>query len=300
MKQRLSNIAPLILVLVGLAILLYPTVSNFLIEQNASRAIERYSEAVDAMSDEEAQAILDAAHAYNTALALRAGAVSPGEASGSSASPEELSTLLEQYNEVLNLDGDGMMGYISIPRIDVTLPVCHGSEERVLQTAVGHIESSSLPVGGMATHAVLTGHRGLPSAKLFTDLDKMQRGDLFFIRVLKDTYAYQVDDIETVLPDETESLAIKANEDKVTLVTCTPYGINSHRLLIHAHAVPYLPEMEELVGKPGDFINIPLPYLLLMLALVALAIFMGVMRHRARKPVSCERGGGPRGSHFAR
>lgn len=300
MKKRLSNIAPLILVLVGLAILLYPTISNFLIEQNASRAIERYSEAVDAMSDEDAQAVLDTAHAYNTALALRAGAVSSGEASGSSASPEELSALLEQYNEVLNLNGDGMMGYISIPRIDVTLPVYHGSEERVLQTAVGHIESSSLPVGGMATHAVLTGHRGLPSAKLFTDLDKMQRGDLFFIRVLKDTYAYQVDAIETVLPDETDSLAIEAGEDKVTLVTCTPYGINSHRLLIHAHAVPYLPEMDELVGKPGNFINIPLPYLLLIIALVILAIFLGVMRHRSRKQVSRERGGEPCGSHFAR
>lgn len=304
MGRRLSNIAPLVLILVGLAVLLYPTVSNFLIERNASRAVEHYSEAVDAMSDEEAQAILDSAHEYNTALALRAGAVSSGEASGPSASPEEQSALLERYDEVLNLDGDGMMGYISIPRIDVTLPIYHGVEEKVLQQAVGHLEETSLPVGGASTHAVLSGHRGLPSAKLFTDLDKMQRGDLFFIRVLKDTYAYQVDGIETVLPTEVDSLAIRAGEDRVTLVTCTPYGINSHRLLIHAHAVPYVPEMDELVGKPGNFINIPLPYLLLIIALAVLAVVFAVLRHRQRRDARESRrsGGhasGRGGSHFA-
>lgn len=300
MGRRLSNIAPLVLVVVGLAVLLYPTISNFLIERNASRAVEHYSEAVDAMSDEEAQAILDAAHEYNTALALRAGAVSSGEASGPSASPEEQSALLERYDEVLNLDGDGMMGYISIPRIDVTLPVYHGVEEKVLQQAVGHLEGTSLPVGGASTHAVLSGHRGLPSAKLFTDLDQLREGDRFYIRVLKETLAYQVDGIETVLPTEVDSLAIRAGEDRVTLVTCTPYGINSHRLLIHAHAIPYTPDMEDEVGKPGSFINIPLPYLLLIIALVILAIVLGVMRHRAHASASSEPGGQPRGSHFSR
>lgn len=300
MGRRLSNIAPLVLILVGLAVLLYPTLSNFLIERNASRAVERYSEAVDAMSDEEAQAILDDAHEYNAALALRAGAVSSGEASGPSASPEEQSALLERYDEVLNLDGDGMMGYISIPRIDVTLPIYHGVEEKVLQQAVGHLEETSLPVGGASTHAVLSGHRGLPSAKLFTDLDRLREGDRFYIRVLKDTYAYQVDGIETVLPTEVDSLAIRAGEDRVTLVTCTPYGINSHRLLIRAHAIPYTPDMEDEVGKPGSFINIPLPYLLLIIALVILAIVLGVMRHRAHASASSEPGGQPRGSHFSR
>lgn len=298
MRRRLSNIAPLVLVVVGLAILLYPTISNFLIEQNASRMIESYDDAVEALSEEERQAILDEAHAYNAALAARAGAGSAGEAD--SASSAESAALLERYNEVLDLNGNGMMGYISIPSIEVTLPIYHGVEEQVLQEAVGHIEGTSLPVGGMATHAVLSGHRGLPSAKLFTDLDQMQEGELFFIRVLDETFAYQVDGIETVLPDETESLAIRAGEDKVTLVTCTPYGINSHRLLIHAHAVPYVPEMDELVGKPGSFINIPLPYLLLIIALVILAIVLGVMRHRAHASASSEPGGQPRGSHFSR
>ena len=183
------------MVMVGLAILLYPTISNFLIEQNASRMIESYDDAVEALSEEERQAILDEAHAYNAALAARAGAGSAGEAD--SASSAESAALLERYNEVLDLNGNGMMGYISIPSIEVTLPIYHGVEEEVLQEAVGHIEGTSLPVGGMATHAVLSGHRGLPSAKLFTDLDQMQKGELFFIRVLDETFAYQVDGIET-------------------------------------------------------------------------------------------------------
>ena len=290
------------MVMVGLAILLYPTISNFLIEQNASRMIESYDDAVDALSEEERLAILDEAHAYNAALAARAGAGSAGEAD--SASSAESAALLERYNEVLDLNGNGMMGYISIPSIEVTLPIYHGVEEQVLQEAVGHIEGTSLPVGGMATHAVLSGHRGLPSAKLFTDLDQMQEGELFFIRVLDETFAYQVDGIETVLPSETSSLAIRAGEDRVTLVTCTPYGINSHRLLVHAHAVPYVPEMDELVGKPGSFINIPLPYLLLVIALVVLAVVFAVLRHRQRRDARESRrsdghASGCGGSHFA-
>lgn len=302
MLRRLSNCAPLVMVMVGLAILLYPTISNFLIEQNASRMIESYDDAVEALSEEERQAILDEAHAYNAALAARAGAGSAGEAD--SASSAESAALLERYNEVLDLNGNGMMGYISIPSIEVTLPIYHGVEEQVLQEAVGHIEGTSLPVGGMATHAVLSGHRGLPSAKLFTDLDQMQEGELFFIRVLDETFAYQVDGIETVLPDETSSLAIRAGEDRVTLVTCTPYGINSHRLLIHAHAVPYVPEMDELVGKPGNFINIPLPYLLLIIALAVLAVVFAVLRHRQRRDARESRrsdghASGRGGSHFA-
>lgn len=302
MQRRLSSIAPLVMVMVGLAILLYPTISNFLIEQNASRMIESYDDAVDALSEEERLAILDEAHAYNAALAARAGAGSAGEAD--SASSAESAALLERYNEVLDLNGNGMMGYISIPSIEVTLPIYHGVEEQVLQEAVGHIEDTSLPVGGMATHAVLSGHRGLPSAKLFTDLDQMQEGELFFISVLDETFAYQVDGIETVLPSETSSLAVRAGEDRVTLVTCTPYGINSHRLLVHAHAVPYVPEMDELVGKPGSFINIPLPYLLLIIALAVLAVVFAVLHHRQRRDARDSRrsdghASGRGGSHFA-
>ena len=277
-KGWLYRFAPLLVVIAGIALLLYPTVSNLLIEQNASHVVQRYGEAVEVMSDEERREILDAARAYNAALAQREG-VTSGEADGAqTASPEEREQVLAGYDEVLNLDGNGLMGYISIPRIDVTLPIYHGVEERVLQQAVGHVEGTSLPVGGSSAHAVLSGHRGLPSAKLFTDLDEMQVGDVFYIRVLEEVHAYQVDGIETVLPDETESLAIVPGEDRVTLVTCTPYGINSHRLLVHAHAIPYTPDMEDEVGKPGSFINIPLPYLMLIIGLVAIAVALVALR----------------------
>lgn len=282
-KGWLSRFVPPLVVLAGIALLLYPTVSNFLIERNASHVVQRYGEAVEVMSDEERQAILDAARAYNAALAQQEGVASEEVDGTPPASPEEREQVLASYDDVLNLDGNGLMGYISIPRIDVTLPIYHGVDERVMQQAVGHVEGTSLPVGGASTHAVLSGHRGLPSAKLFTDLDQMREGDVFYIRVLEEVHAYQVDGIETVLPDETESLAIVPGEDRVTLVTCTPYGINSHRLLVHAHAIPYTAEMEDEVGKPGGFINIPLPYLLLIIALVVIAVALAVLRLRVSR-----------------
>lgn len=283
MKKRLPNIGPLVLVLVGLAILLYPTISNYLIEQNSSRVIERYSEAVSAMSDEERQAVLDTANEYNAALALWAGAVPSGESDSSSDSSEERFRILDQYEEILNSNGDGTMGYIIIPKMNVELPIYHTVEEKVLQVGVGHLENTSLPVGGPSTHASLSGHRGLPSAKLFTDLDQMEEGDQFFIKVLGETLAYEVHSVETVLPHETESLAIQEGEDLVTLITCTPYAINSHRLLVHAHRIPYVPEMDEVIEQVGGFINIPLPYLLLMIALAVLAVFLVVLKVRASR-----------------
>ena len=175
--------------------------------------------------------------------------------------------------QLLNLSGDGMMGYITIPRLDETMPIYHTTEEKVLQVATGHIETSSLPVGGASTHAAISGHRGLPSAKLFTELDKMQLGDIFYVKVLKETFAYQVDQILTVLPEETEALAIEPRADYVTLVTCTPYAINSHRLLVRAHAIPYLPSMEGEVGVMGNPINLSWPHIVFVLGLVALAAF---------------------------
>ncbi len=181
---------------------------------------------------------------------------------------------------LLDLTGTGVMGYITIPRLDETMPIYHTTEEKVLQVATGHIETSSLPVGGASTHAAISGHRGLPSAKLFTELDKMQLGDIFYVKVLKETFAYQVDQILTVLPEETEALAIEPRADYVTLVTCTPYAINSHRLLVRAHAIPYLPSMEGEVGVMGNPINLSWPHLTLIAALILLAVVLAGMRLR--------------------
>lgn len=265
----------------GLLGLAYPTVSNFLVEQNSSRVVSSYDAAVEALSDEEAEAMMEAAREYNAELAGLAGV--SAEEGGADAGSVSASALAERYESLLNLNGDGVMGYISIPRLDETLPIYHGTEEAVLQVATGHIDTSSLPVGGASTHAAISGHRGLPSAKLFTDLDKMQVGDVFYIRVLKTTLAYEVDQIETVLPTEADSLTVTAGDDYVTLVTCTPYGINSHRLLVRGHAIPYTEDMADDVGAAGNPINIPLPYLLLMIALAALGIFIAAVRVRERR-----------------
>nr|WP_239462758.1 class C sortase [Collinsella tanakaei] len=260
----------------GLLVLLYPTISNYLIEQNASRAVASYDQATVDLSAQERELMLARAHAYNDALAASSGAPTASEGG-------EPAQAVEAYEDLLNLNGDGMMGYIIIPKMNVELPIYHGVEEKVLQVGVGHLSETSLPVGGESTHAALSGHRGLPSAKLFTDLDQMEEGDQFYIKILGETLAYEVHSIETVLPTETESLAIQPGEDLVTLITCTPYGINSHRLLVHAHRIPYVPEMEDEIDSVGGFINIPLPYLALLIALAALAVFVTVLKIRTMR-----------------
>lgn len=280
--KRARDILPILVVLVGLLILLYPTISNFLVEQNATRAVASYDAAVEDLDELEREQMLADARDYNERLAASSGANLLESGDGESVQDGE--TLA--YEDLLDLNGDGMMGYIIIPKLNVELPIYHTVEERVLQSGVGHLPSTSLPVGGPSTHAVLSGHRGLPSAKLFTDLDRMEEGDQFYIKILGETLAYEVDGTETVLPTEVDSLVIRQGEDLVTLVTCTPYGINSHRLLVHAHRIPYEPQMEEAIEQVGGFINIPLPYLLLIIGLLVLALAMGVMallRRRKRR-----------------
>lgn len=262
----------------GILLVLYPTISNFLNLRNATRVIEQYSEAVDELTDEEAAQLMNAARTYNAKLAGLSGI--PAADGGADPGAVDAAALRDSYMQLLNLSGDGMMGYITIPRLDETIPIYHTTEEKVLQVATGHIETSSLPVGGASTHAAISGHRGLPSAKLFTELDKMQLGDIFYVKVLKETFAYQVDQILTVLPEETEALAIEPRADYVTLVTCTPYAINSHRLLVRAHAIPYLPSMEGEVGVMGNPINLSWPHLALIAALILLAVVLAGMRLR--------------------
>lgn len=277
--KRVRNILPVLVILAGLLILLYPTISNFLIEQNSSRAVASYDAATVDLAQQEREQMLADARAYNERLANPSGTdVSVSEGG----EPAQVGEVLS-YEDLLDLNGDGMMGYIIIPKMNVELPIYHTVEEKVLQVGVGHLENTSLPVGGPSTHASLSGHRGLPSAKLFTDLDQMEEGDQFFIKVLGETLAYEVHSVETVLPHETESLAIQEGEDLVTLITCTPYAINSHRLLVHAHRIPYVPEMDEVIEQVGGFINIPLPYLLLMIALAVLAVFLVVLKVRASR-----------------
>lgn len=216
----------------GAAVFLYPTISNWLAEIHQSGVIQDYEQVVATEDQEFYENEWKKAQEYNENLA--------GDPVRDPFVPGTGYALPKNYLDCLNIDG--IMGYIEIPKIAVRLPIYHGTSEDVLQQGVGHVESTALPIGGEFTHAVLTGHRGLPSAKLFTDLDQLEIGDMFYIYVLDEVLAYQVDQINTVLPDELQDLQTIKGRDLVTLVTCTPYGVNTHRLLVRGTRVPYLPE----------------------------------------------------------
>ena len=219
-KGTLTNILLIIVLLVGLSLLLYPSFSEWWNSSRQTQVITQYAEAVANMDNEEYNAVLDSAREYNESLMLRYnGYTLEGDQK-------------ERYTQELNYFGDGLMGYVEIPTIDVMLPIYHGVDEQTLQTAVGHLDWSSLPVGGESSHSVISGHRGLPSARLFTDLDRLVVGDVFLIHVLNQVMTYQVDKIEIVLPEMVEGLLIHPGEDYVTMVTCTPYGVNTHRILV--------------------------------------------------------------------
>lgn len=223
--------------LAGLSVLLYPTVSDYLNEKNASRVISDYENAVMELPREDYEKELEAAREYNAYLT--------GFPNLSEAAVEEEKRSDSPYRELLNVGGHGVMGMVRIPCIQVDLPIYHGTDEGVLQVAAGHYMGSSLPIGGESTHALITGHRGLPSAKLFTDLDRLETGDVFYIKVLGDILEYEIDQIQVVLPSELDSLSIEKGQDYVTLITCTPYGINSHRMLVRGTRIPYDGNYEE-------------------------------------------------------
>ena len=236
--MKKTNRSTLILILVflaGLSLLLYPSVSNYWNSFHATRAIASYSEVVDTMDSETLNRLWNDAQRYNQALSRTADRYHPTDAQHA------------QYEATLDVSGTGIMGTIEIPSIKVSLPIYHGVEDSVLQIAVGHIEGSSLPVGGAGTHCVLSGHRGLPSAKLFTNLDRLVEGDVFLLRVLNETLTYEVDQILIVEPEDVSALEIEEGKDYCTLVTCTPYGINTHRLLVRGHRIENLDE---------DFLNV--------------------------------------------
>ena len=233
MKKKSSNFTTSLLVLIllaGLSLLLYPSVSDYWNSLHQSRTIATYAEEVANLDTDEYLELWDAAAEFNASITKR----------------DNIFLLTESerdhYEELLNLSGNGIMGYIEIPSIDCTLPIYHGTDEGVLQIAVGHLDWTSLPIGGESTHCVLSGHRGLPSAKLFTNLDKLVVGDVFMLRILDEVLTYEVDQILIVEPNDMDALQMVPGQDLCTLVTCTPYGINSHRLLVRGHRIDNIPE----------------------------------------------------------
>lgn len=242
MVQRMKRkIITILLLLTGIGVIAYPYLSNYLNQKNSSRAIDSYSEAVDELSKEEVEKQWRRAEIYNENLT--------GQPAHDPFIPGSGIVMPQNYYDVLNLQG--IMGRVEIPAINVDLPIYHGTSEKVLKKAVGHLEGSTMPIGGQGTHAVLTGHTGLTQAKLFTDLVDLVEGDQFYLTILGRTLAYQVDQIKVIKPEHTEDLKIVSGQDYCTLMTCTPYGINSHRLLVRGKRIPYQPEQKQQVKKTG-------------------------------------------------
>ena len=276
MKKHLSTILLVAVFLLGMCILLYPTVSDYWNSLHQTRAIGAYEDTLSKMTQKDYTAYFEAADAYNAALA---GLAFPlAEYQSLSERPE-----LSPYEELLDVNGVGIMGYIDIDAIGVELPVYHGTDPSVLNIAVGHLQGSSLPVGGESTHCVLSAHRGLPSARLFTDLDRLKEGDTFTLSVLNRLLTYEIDQILIVKPEEVDALAIEPGQDLCTLVTCTPYGINSHRLLVRSHRVENAKE-KPVLFVPADMVQIdPLVVTPIVAApmLLILLIFL-LIRYRKR------------------
>ena len=238
-SKHISNFILILMLLVGLCLLLYPSFANLWNSINATKAITNYDEAVIELDEADYTAYWNSAYEYNGLLNQRNDVFRLTD------------QMLERYNTELDVMGNGVMTYVNIPKLNVNLPVYHGSDEAVLQVAVGHLEWSSLPVGGESTHCVVSGHRGLPSAKLFTELDKMEIGDTFTLKTLGETLTYQVDQILIVEPTDVEPLYIVEGEDYCTLLTCTPYGINSHRMLVRGTRIENVEE-EQFIRVTAD------------------------------------------------
>ena len=260
-RKHFTTILLVLILLTGVSLLLYPTVSDYWNSFHQSQAIASYVEAVAEIDNTDYEKMWQEAVAYNEKLKENSGRWTPTD--------EEL----EEYERLLNVSDTGIMGYIEIPKIKVSLPIYHGTDEAILQIAIGHIPGSSLPVGGKGTHCVVSGHRGLPSAKLFTDLDQLEEGDLFMMRILDETLTYEVDQIRIVEPEELSDLEIDEDKDLCTLVTCTPYGINSHRLLVRGHRVENLKEDTIRVTADAQQID---PVMVAPVVAVPLILLLGI------------------------
>ena len=266
MKNNRSTILLILILLIGLSLMLYPTFADWWNSFHSSRSIANYVEQVANIDDAQYEELWDAAWDYNQSLLHR---------------PNDFLLSDEQqeiYKSLLDFGGNGIMGYIEIPMIDVMLPIYHGTKESVLQIAVGHLDWTSLPVGGAGSHCVVSGHRGLPSARLFTDLDKLKVGDVFMLHVLNEILTYEIDQILIVEPQDTDPLLIEPGKDLCTMITCTPYGINSHRMLVRGHRIESQEEpkdiritadavrIEPLMVAP--FVAVPILLVLLILLLL--------------------------------
>ncbi|MGI6743985.1 MAG: class C sortase [Eubacteriales bacterium] len=284
MKKQLQTLSILLIFLIGLSLLLYPTFSDYWNTLNQTKAIISYSEAVNDIDTTVYDEMMAKARSYNEALAI------------SGVNWEMTEEEEEDYNQTLNVTDTGIMAYIEISKIACTLPIHHGISEPVLQKAVGHLLGSSLPIGGESTHSVLSAHRGLPSAKLFTDLDKMVVGDQFLIRTMNEVLTYEVDQILIVEPTDLSSLLIESGEDFCTLVTCTPYGINTHRLLVRGHRVETVIEDTKSIRVVADAIQISsyvlaavLAIAMLILIMIGVVIIDAVKKIKHRKTTSSQR-----------
>lgn len=290
MKKKIPGIIFGLMFLIGFGILVYPTVADQWNTYRQSRLISSYERTISDMEPEDFTAEWEKAQAFNDTL-------TQNSIYGDVFGEEDQELEDTQYWQVLNVGGDGVMGYLSIPKINIKLSIYHGTSDEVLQTGVGHLNGTKLPIGGENTHSVLAAHRGLPSARLFTDIDQLEKGDMFYIHVLDETLAYQVDQIlDMVDKDDHETLEkalqIEEGKDQVTLFTCTPYGVNSHRLLVRGTRVPYTGE-EEAASTPVDTMleavqNYYMLYLILGLAITLLIILlmrflMGSGRKKGRK-----------------
>lgn len=259
-KENSLTILLVLAIFVGLSLVLYPTVSDYWNSFHQSRAVASYLQDVEDLENSEKEKLLEEARAYNRSLPQN---TTPNL---------NLSSLNQMiYDETLKVTKSGIMAYVEIPKLNVTLPIYHGTDDSVLRVAIGHIPGTSLPIGGKGTHAVISGHRGLASAKLFTDVDQLVKGDTFMIQVLDETLTYEVDQILTVLPQDVSALRINPNEDYVTLVTCTPYGVNTHRLLVRGHRITNAEKEVRVVSEASQVVS------LLVALFIAIIIFLLIL-----------------------
>lgn len=260
-KSKLVTGILVVLMMFGTVLISYPVFSNWWNERHATKAIASYVEEVEKIDTTTREEMIKKAVAYNATLKSLHFMLTDEE--------------YKEYESILDVSGTGIMGYIQIPTIKVNLPIYHGTDESILSIATGHIAGSAFPVGGKGTHAVISGHRGLPSAKLFSDLDLLKEGDIFIISVIDRTLTYEIDQIHIVLPDEISDLAIDSQKDYVTLVTCTPYGVNSHRMLIRGHRIDNLEDVSELVvtGEASK-VNPTVVMLVAIVPLIMLALII--------------------------